>query len=98
MLTTDADSDACVVPVLSPAEAAALAAKSDLGSIPGAGAVPEPHPHLSRTPARPLDVDQSYLVPGMHTAEVLAELGLEEDEVAGLRRKGVVSFAERSKL
>lgn len=92
------DSDACVVPVLSPAEAATLAAKSDNGSIPGVGAVPEPHPHLSRTPARPLKVDQSYLVPGMHTAEVLAELGLEEDAVARLRRKGVVSFAERSKL
>ncbi len=45
------------------------------------------NPHLSRTPGR---IRHAGLAAGSRTAEVLAELAYDEDEVAGLARDGVI--------
>jgi alpha-methylacyl-CoA racemase len=104
-------SDACTVPVLSPAEAALLAiSEPSTASVSDAGAefasTPAPHPQLSRTPALPLDgtghiqEDRPYLVPGTHTEEVLHEvLGLGSEEIARLRVGGALGLvSSRAKL
>ncbi|KIP01263.1 hypothetical protein PHLGIDRAFT_508300 [Phlebiopsis gigantea 11061_1 CR5-6] len=64
-----ADSDACVIPVLSPAEAAALVQED--------GALLRVHPVLSRTTSRvALEEVQAegYVAPGAHTVDVLVVL------------------------
>ncbi|KAI6033318.1 CoA-transferase family III [Pisolithus marmoratus] len=82
-------SDACVVPVLTPKEAALL--------DPSKSARPSPHPHLSRTPPLPQPVAQSGMVlePGLHTREVLVEAGLSGGEIKQLALDG--AFGEETK-
>lgn len=86
--------DACVVPVLTPEEAAILASRSSTSpaSFGTSSPVPNPAPFLSRTPA---SVDTStnslsLLEAGEHTYEVLRELGIQESEVVALVDEGVV--------
>ncbi|KAI0368736.1 CoA-transferase family III [Pilatotrama ljubarskyi] len=81
-------SDACAVPVLSPEEAAALAA----GSSSRGGSVPVPHPKLERTPsitALPAAAD-SIIPRGAHTGEILEELGVDEGQREALLREGAL--------
>ncbi|KAI5988787.1 CoA-transferase family III [Pisolithus albus] len=82
-------SDACVVPVLTPEEAALL--------DPSRSVRPSPHPHLSRTPPLPRTVARSSMVlePGLHTWEVLGEFGLSRREILQLASDG--AFGEESK-
>ncbi|NUT49253.1 MAG: CoA transferase [Saccharothrix sp.] len=81
--------DACLAPVLAPGEAPGYGHNARRGTFVEVDGVaqPAPAPRFERTPAavpgRPPAV-------GEHTAEVLAELGLGEDEVAALRRSGVI--------
>lgn len=88
--------DACVVPVLTPEEAAILASRSSTSPASVTSSpVPNPAPFLSRTPA---SVDTSVkslnlLKPGEHTYEVLRELGIQESEVVALVKEGVVGGA-----
>ncbi|KAI0360141.1 CoA-transferase family III [Trametes cingulata] len=81
-------SDACAVPVLSPEEAAALAA----GSSSRGGSVPVPHPKLERTPSvASLPNAASSIVPrGAHTEEILEELGVDKGQREALRREGAL--------
>lgn len=82
-------SDACVVPVLTPEEAALL--------DPSRSVRPSPHPYLSRTPPLPQTVARSSMVlePGLHTWEVLGEFGLSRGEISQLASDG--AFGEESK-
>ncbi|KAF5327846.1 hypothetical protein D9619_004961 [Psilocybe cf. subviscida] len=69
--------DACAVPVLTPQEAAKLAAAS----------IPTPHPEISAQRSVPPDVFESkkvILTPGKHTQEVLKGYGLSEERVRAL--------------
>jgi alpha-methylacyl-CoA racemase len=85
-----AGTDACVAPVLSPAEAAghqhnrARAVFADIGGV----VQPSPAPRFGRsttgTPAPPAR-------PGSDTDSVLAALGLPAGQIAGLRASGVVA-------
>lgn len=83
--------DACLTPVLSPAEAArhphnvARATFVDVGGSPQ----PAPAPKFSRTPP---GVPTPPREPRSDTAEVLAELGHTEDEITELRATGVVGW------
>jgi alpha-methylacyl-CoA racemase len=83
--------DACAVPVLSPAEAAQL-----YGSL-----YPIPHPEFSRTSPPPLQDGIKTLDPGKHTADILRELGLSEEYIRQLITEGAlgkeVRELERSK-
>lgn len=80
--------DACVVPILSPDEAAQLAGSE----------VPIPHPKLNPPPDLcGLDGDLSShnsrlrtLIPGEHTREILSEFGLSTTEVENLRLTGAL--------
>ncbi len=82
--------DACVAPVLSPAEAAghphnvARAVFADVGGV----SQPAPAPRFGRSatgqPAPPVR-------PGADTDAVLGELGLGESAIAGLRDSGIVA-------
>jgi alpha-methylacyl-CoA racemase len=83
--------DACAVPVLTPAEAV-------VHSTP-ASAIPHPHPRLLRTPA-PASVTGSAAAlaletaisvqPGAHTADILCELGISQDEQRMLTEEGAI--------
>ncbi|KAI0330212.1 CoA-transferase family III [Cubamyces sp. BRFM 1775] len=90
-------SDACAVPVLSVEEAAELAAGSSSG---GGGCVPKPHPTLERTPsvASLPDAVDSVIPRGIHTEEVLKELGIGKAELEGLRRDGALGDRPIAKL
>ncbi|KAI1797368.1 CoA-transferase family III [Ganoderma leucocontextum] len=89
--------DACVLPVLSRHEAAAVASTSAI--------VPQPHPDLSRTPSilpvssRSSDWSQSAMLSrGEHTEQILSELGLSTQERARLREDGALGKGARAKL
>jgi len=83
--------DACLTPVLSPAEAVghphnvARSTFVDVGGSPQ----PAPAPKFSRTPP---GVPAPPREPRSDTAEVLAELGHTTDEIAALRAAGVVGW------
>jgi alpha-methylacyl-CoA racemase len=85
-----AGTDACVAPVLSPGEAAdhphnaARAVFAEVGGI----AQPQPAPRFERTAA---DKPEPPTRPGADTDAVLGELGLGEDEIAGLRASGAIA-------
>ncbi|KAI9061031.1 CoA-transferase family III [Trametes sanguinea] len=89
-------SDACVVPVLSVDEAAALAKRSSSRG----GSVPVPHPRLERTPSvAPLPAAaESVLSRGAHTEEILEELGVNVAEREALRRDGALGDRPTAKL
>lgn len=72
--------DACAVPVLSPTEAAQFH-----GSLH-----PMPHPELSRTSPSPLQDEIKALDPGKHTADILRELGLSEEDMRQLVTEGAL--------
>ncbi|KZV82485.1 CoA-transferase family III [Exidia glandulosa HHB12029] len=72
--------DACVFPVLTPAEAAARRNED----------VPAPHPNLDRTPANPPVGGFATLQPGLHSREILSEIGYSREKVAQLLEAGIV--------
>jgi alpha-methylacyl-CoA racemase len=84
-----AGSDACVAPVLSPAEAPAHPHNAARGTfVEVAGVVqPAPAPRFTRTPAGPPAAPPR---PGADTDAVLSGLGMGAAEIAELRARGVV--------
>jgi alpha-methylacyl-CoA racemase len=82
--------DACVSPVLSPAEAAAHPHQRARGTfVEVAGVVqPAPAPRFSRTPGA---VRRPPPAPGADTDEALSAWGIAPDRVAALRAAGAVS-------
>ena len=84
-----AGSDACVAPVLGPAEApghpynAARGVFADIGGL----VQPAPAPRFGRSRA---GTPQPPPRPGEDTDEVLAGLGRSPEEIAGLRARGVI--------
>jgi len=84
------DSDACAVPVLTPAEAASI--------DPTGSTRPVPHPQLSRTPASSPDAGSSstmILQPGTHNEAILIELGFSAEERDTLVQAG--AFGEEAR-
>jgi alpha-methylacyl-CoA racemase len=82
--------DACVAPVRAFAEVADdphLVARGTYVDVDGV-VQPAPAPRFDRTPAT---LDRPPAPAGHHTAEVLAEVGLSEAEVATLRAAGAVA-------
>jgi alpha-methylacyl-CoA racemase len=85
-----AGTDACVAPVLSPAEVsdhphnAARAVFAEVGGV----SQPQPAPRFARTPA---GKPEPPVRAGADTDAVLGELGLGEAEISGLRASGVVA-------
>jgi alpha-methylacyl-CoA racemase len=82
-------SDACVAPVLAPAEAPAHPHNRARGTFVDVGGVtqPGPAPRFSRTPCAPPGPPPA---PGEHTDEVLRDWGLDPARVARLRAAGAV--------
>jgi alpha-methylacyl-CoA racemase len=81
--------DACVAPVLTMAEAHSHPANLARGAFVETDGMsqPAPAPRFSGTPtASPIPPPE----PGEHTDEVLALLGLSQDEIGKLRRQGAV--------
>jgi alpha-methylacyl-CoA racemase len=80
-------SDACVAPVVSPAQAPAHPHNVARGTFTDVGGVtqPAPAPRFSRTPSRPPSPPAR---PGEHTDEVLAGLGLSAEQIRALREAG----------
>ncbi|KAI0309090.1 CoA-transferase family III [Amylostereum chailletii] len=94
--------DACVTPVLTPSEAAVVAARGTLSSAFFAPllsakssqmSIATPAPLLSRTPAAPFSGSLHVLSPGQHTEELLGELGFDAESIAGLVEKSIVGVA-----
>ncbi|KAF8548145.1 CoA-transferase family III [Imleria badia] len=88
------DSDACAVPVLTPAEAASI--------DPTGSPRPAPHPRLSRTPASASSPHvgssaTAILEPGTHNEAVLIELGLSAEERGTLVQAGALGEEARDK-
>ncbi|KAK7454630.1 hypothetical protein VKT23_011383 [Stygiomarasmius scandens] len=73
------ETDACVVPILTPKEAGTL-----LGSQ-----IPLPHPAISGS--NEVDTSQISLRPGKHTSEILREYGLSEKECKTLLQDGAIA-------
>jgi alpha-methylacyl-CoA racemase len=87
--TTFAGSDACVAPVLSPAEAPGHPANAARGVFTDVGGLlqPAPAPRFSRSATGP---PQPPPRPGTDTDEVLAGLGLTLAEITDLRDRNVI--------
>jgi len=66
------DTDACVIPVLTPAEAGEMSSGNSLPLKPV---------------AQSLELDTLYLRPGEHTVEILQELGLSLEEGIRMERE-----------
>jgi alpha-methylacyl-CoA racemase len=84
-----ADSDACVSPVLSFSEAPTHAHLQERRTfVERSGRVqPAPAPRFSQTPGSIVADPPGF---GEHTDEILAELGVDDDELAALRARRVV--------
>ncbi len=80
-----ADRDACVSPVLSPAEAAEHPHNVARGTFVGPPLQPAPAPRFSATPAR---VGAAPQPPGAGTREGLRRWGIDEERLAALREAG----------
>ena len=83
------DSDACAVPVLTPAEATSIE--------PSGSSRPAPHPHLTRTPASSPHAGTpiTILNPGTHNEVILIELGLSAVEREALIQAGALGEEAR---
>ncbi|GLZ29610.1 CoA transferase [Lentzea sp. NBRC 105346] len=82
--------DACLAPVLDPGEAPAHphnAARGAFVSVDGR-VQPAPAPRFSRTPA---EVPATPPTIGMHTNEVLEDIGVAPEQITELRRSGVIA-------
>ncbi|TDL16558.1 CoA-transferase family III [Rickenella mellea] len=85
--------DACAVPVLTPAEAAQASSP-----------LPAPHPELLQTPALPLPSTARHakaslnLKPGHHTEEILMELGLTAEQRKILDTSGALGGEAKARL
>ncbi len=81
--------DACVAPVLTMEEATHHPHNTARGTFVEVGGItqPGPAPRFTRTPAA---VPAPPAAPGEHTAQILAEFGFEDAEVAALRAAGAV--------
>ncbi|KIJ52485.1 hypothetical protein M422DRAFT_156403 [Sphaerobolus stellatus SS14] len=90
--------DACVAPVLTPEEATTHTTTSS--------PIPQPHPDLSRTPAPgsiPGPSNKSLgpslnIASGLHTEQILEELGLSKEERIKLAKEGVVAGVLKAAL
>src|SRR5580700_10748090 len=84
-----AGSDACVAPVVSPADAPAHPHNAARGTFVDVGGVvqPAPAPRFGRTPSGP---PSPPVRPGTNTREVLTGLGLTPDQITDLRDRGAV--------
>ncbi|HEX5114958.1 MAG TPA: CaiB/BaiF CoA-transferase family protein [Pseudonocardiaceae bacterium] len=87
-----AGTDACLTPVLTPWEAADHPQNKARSTFVEVGGTPQPAPapRFTRTPA---GAPKTPPRPGANTAEILAELGLTEQEVETLKAEGAVSQA-----
>ena len=86
-----AGSDACVAPVLTPAEAPGHPHNAARGTfLPGGDGMPQPAPapRFGRTQCPP---PRPPAVPGTDTGAVLAELGLSGEQIAALCAAGTVA-------
>jgi alpha-methylacyl-CoA racemase len=83
-------SDACVAPVISPAQAPGHPHNRARGTFVDVGGLvqPAPAPRFGRTGCAP---PSPPVAPGAHTGEVLAGLGLTEAEIGDLRDRGVAT-------
>ena len=83
-------SDACVAPVVSPADAPDHPHNAARGTFVDVGGLiqPAPAPRFSRTPAGPPAPPQAA---GASTAEVMASLGFTDPQITRLRDQGAVS-------
>jgi alpha-methylacyl-CoA racemase len=83
------DGDACLTPVLSPAEAPEHPHNRHQGTFADTpeGPRPAPAPRFSRTPCGPPGPTPT---PGQHTGEALTDWGFSPGEIAGLRQAGAV--------
>ena len=83
-------SDACVAPVVSPADAPDHPHNAARGTFVDVGGLiqPAPAPRFSRTPAGPPAPPQAA---GASTAEVMASLGFTDQQITRLRDQGAVS-------
>ncbi|WP_434440574.1 CaiB/BaiF CoA transferase family protein [Lentzea sp. E54] len=83
------DTDACLAPVLTPAEATRHpynAARSTFVDVSGS-LHPAPAPRFDRTPTA---VPTPPVSTGVNTGEVLADMGVSDEEIMELRRAGVI--------
>jgi alpha-methylacyl-CoA racemase len=86
-----AGTDACLTPVLSPGEAPGHPHNAARGTFIEVGGVvqPAPAPRFGRTPAA---VPTAPVPPGTDTEAVLAELGLNPEQIGTLRQSGAISI------
>ncbi|MET9627362.1 CaiB/BaiF CoA-transferase family protein [Lentzea sp. NPDC006480] len=83
------DTDACLAPVLTPAEATrhpVNAARATFVDVSGS-LHPAPAPRFDRTPT---SVPTPPVSAGVNTAEVLADMGVADAQIMELRRSGVI--------
>ncbi len=82
-------SDACVVPVLAPAEAPAHPHNEHRGTFTEIAGVVQPAP-APRFLGTPSSIRRPPPNPGQHGDEALADWGVEAEDVAALRRSGAI--------